>query len=132
MPTDNEIVKALDRLKKTKDFLRELYKKQVKKCPYPELKPLAKQTYEGNKNAFDIAIKAIEENTRQKAEIERLTLENLQMIASIKRLKTEAYKEFAERLKAYFNCGKDVRYLQTFIHYGIDRLIKELSEVSDK
>ena len=70
--TDNEIKKALDRLKKTKDYLREQYQEQVKKCPYPELKPLAKQTYEDNKNAFDIAIKAIEENNRQKTEIERL------------------------------------------------------------
>jgi len=102
MLSDNEIIKALDRLKKTKDFLRELYQKQVKKCPYPELKPLAKQTYEGNKNAFNIAIKAIEENIRQKAEIERLKAEancaDGYADALVERAKTEAIKEFAEKL----------------------------------
>ena len=28
---DNEIIKALDRLEKTKDYLRELYREQVKR-----------------------------------------------------------------------------------------------------
>lgn len=86
---DNEIIKALDRLKKTKDFLRELYQEQVKKCPYPELKPLAKQTYEDNKNAFNIAIKAIEENTRQKAKIAVLSVENANLKICVEDLKAD-------------------------------------------
>lgn len=68
-------IKALNRLETTKDYLKELYREQVKNCPYPELKPIAKQTYEDNQMAFNIAIKAIKESNRQQAEIERLTKE---------------------------------------------------------
>ena len=70
--TDSEIVKAIERLKNTKDFLREKHQEQVKKLLYPELKPIEKQTYEDNKKAFNIAIKALEEFNRQTAEIEFL------------------------------------------------------------
>ena len=73
--TDNESIKALERLKNTKDYLKEQYQEQVKKCPYLELKPIAKQTYEDNKKAFDIAIKAIEEFNRLQTEIEKYELE---------------------------------------------------------
>lgn len=41
--------------------------------------------------------------TSQNAEIERLNYESLQMIASIKNLRAEAIKEFAERLKKEIN-----------------------------
>jgi predicted AAA+ superfamily ATPase len=36
----------------------------------------------------------------QKVKIERLNLENLQMVASIKNLKSEAIKEYREKVKA--------------------------------
>ena len=115
---DNESIKALERLKNTKDYLKEQYQGQVKKCPFPELKAISKQTYEDNKKAFDIAIKAIEEFSRQKAEIERLDamLEDKQFrcdacdrigltrseyIHCIKQAKSEAVKEFAERLHCH-------------------------------
>ena len=117
--TDAEIVKALERLKNTKDYLKEKYQKEVKKCPYPELKPIVKQTYEDNKKAFDIAIKAIEEFNRLQAENERvetlnsdlveiqdirkkvnlaLIAENAELTTAYKTAKSEAYKEFAEMI----------------------------------
>lgn len=66
----------------------------------------------------------------QKAEIERLNLENLQMVASIKRLKSEAIKEFAERLK------EEVSHIPAWgkvAEKKIDKLVKEMTEggVSD-
>lgn len=45
-----------------------------------------------------------------------------------KQMKSEAYKEFADKAKAFFNDGKDVMYLQTIIHWGIDNTYKELTE----
>lgn len=124
--TDNEIKKALERLENTKDYLKEQYQEQVKKCPYPELKPIAKQTYEDNKKAFDIAIKAIEEINRLQAENERLkncvksedevmdiakrTMEPLvkeitreQIDIAVKLAKTEAYKECIEKVNNIIN-----------------------------
>lgn len=94
-------IKALNRLETTKDYLKELYREQVKNCPYPELKPIAKQTYEDNQMAFNIAIKAIKESNRQQAEIERLKKET-EYFADIGKMysevRAEAVKEFAERL----------------------------------
>lgn len=135
-PTDNEIKKALERLENTKDYLKEQYQEQVKKCPYPELKPIAKQTYEDNKKAFDIAIKAIEEINRQKAEIERLTnkVEELSEVLSdtirirYAEAKAEAYKEFAERLKEKLHLNGVVMGSNCAIveDTDIDNLLKEM------
>ncbi len=80
--TDNEIIKALETCcgdngcfgcPYTKDYSCRLLRNPIK-------------------DALDLI-------NRQKAEIERLNYENLQTIASIKHLKAEAIKEFAERLK---------------------------------
>ena len=67
---------------------------------------------------------------RLKHEIERLTLENLQMIASIKNLKSEAIKEFAERLKEpYKDYDKNVGVVgKTALFNDIDNLVKEMTE----
>lgn len=62
-----------------------------------------------------------------KAECERLNLENLQMIASIKRLKSEAIKEFAELVNNRLFKGEKFAYEREYIK----NLVKELSEVSD-
>lgn len=146
--SDNEIIKALERLKNTKDYLKEQYQEQVKKCPYPELKPIAKQTYEDNKKAFDIAIKAIEEFNRLQAEKQKLEIELQAMRgaansykAENKRLKkgwkadviltanakAEAYKEFAERLKESYDDYSDHSSLTVKMFcYDIDNLLKEL------
>lgn len=99
--TDNEIIKALKRLKSTKDFLREKYQEQIKNCPYPELKPIAKQTYEDNKKAFDIAIKAIEEFNRLQAQNKELaeTVHNLAIEKDALFDKAEELKVEVERLK---------------------------------
>lgn len=74
----------------------------------------------------------LENFDRQKAEIERLNEKysrmkfNLESVLAERADHTEAIKEFAERLKSYFNDGKDVMYLQTIIHYGIDKIAKEM------
>ena len=148
--TDNEIVKAIERLKNTKDFLREKYQEQVKNCPYPELKPIAKQTYEDNKKAFNIAIKALEEFNRQKAEIEKIkykvkkwkeNYECSQVVVGdfreiinkqareLKTAKAEAYKEFAEMLKQKalaIHKSVDENYLYEIDNKFIDNLVKEM------
>lgn len=65
----------------------------------------------------------------QNANIDRLNYENLQMIASIKHLKAEAIKEFAERLKkqaeVYTDFDEDVFRLAVGIS-KIDNLLKEM------
>ncbi len=40
--------------------------------------------------------------------------------------KSEAIKEFAERLKEKFKCGDDVLYEERLIYYKIDDLVKEM------
>lgn len=119
-------IKALNRLETTKDYLKELYREQVKNCPYPELKPIAKQTYEDNKMAFNIAIKAIKESNRQQAEIERLKKET-EYFADIGKMysevRAEAVKEFAERLKAVSHPYADT---QMVFELQIDNLVKEM------
>ena len=107
--TDNEIVKALDRLKATKDYLREQYQERVKSCPYPELKPIAKQTYEDNKKAFNIAIKAIEEFNRQKAKIEALIAGQETLQKYIAEQKAEIERLKAELEDKQFRCDSCVR-----------------------
>lgn len=91
--TGKEIKKALWRLKSTKDYLREKYQEDLKNCKYPELKPLIKKTYEDNKKAFDIAIKAIEDYNRQQAEITAITdkLESLLCHATGSKLSYSTY-----------------------------------------
>jgi predicted nucleic acid-binding Zn-ribbon protein len=110
--TDSEIVKALERLKNTKDYLKEQYQEQVKKCPYPELKPIAKRTYEDNKKAFDIAIKAIEEFNRLQAEKEALISgqETLQKYIADLQAENEQWKEEANRYQnLWCEAEKDIQ-----------------------
>lgn len=79
----------------------------------------------------------------QKAEIERLQNDCKECASNSRewfeilrtefaKKKSEAIKEFSERLKAYFNDGKDVMYLQTIIHYGIDKIAKEMEGGTDE
>ena len=68
----------------------------------------------------------MDENKALKAAIEKLTVENLQMIANIDRLKSKAIKEFWEKLKkekvTHKNLGEIV-----YVEDG-DVLVKELTE----
>ena len=172
----DEVIKALERLKSTKDYLRECYQEDLKKCKYPELKPLIKDTYEDNKKAFDIAIKAIEDFNRQQAEIEKLQqnlkeahidiqekqeqiesliagqetlqkyiaekdaeIENMNDLVvynancatklqkELFKAKTEAVKEFAERLKR--NYEKPLFYIGGYNDFirTVDNLVKEMA-----
>ena len=136
-------IKALNRLETTKDYLKELYREQVENCPYPELKAIAKQTYEDNQMAFNIAIKAIKESNRQQAEVESLKEQleeypfkckvgNNSEIHSksiqdydrlIDDIQAEAVKEFAERLKAVSHPYADT---QMVFELQIDNLVKEI------
>ena len=63
---------------------------------------------------------------RQNAEIERLTVENLQMVASIKRLEHNAVKEFAKTLKARAFNDADGDYIVL-----IDQIDNLLAEMTD-
>ena len=141
-------IKALNRLETTKDYLKELYREQVENCPYPELKAIAKQTYEDNQMAFNIAIKAIKESNRQQAEIERLKeneetvireyglvnadKERILLIAAelsrkLKTAKAEAVKEFAERLKKEIDIRPTYsREQNKYVFFLIDNLVKEM------
>ena len=103
--TDDEIVKALECCKNADCF----------GCPFDgEMDCVHKSA-----QAVLALIK------RQKADIQRLNFENLQMIASIKHLKSEAHKEFAERLKA----KAMLQHGGVTVVYGsdIDTLVKEMT-----
>lgn len=56
----------IERLKATKDFLKERYNEDLKNCKHPELKPLIKETYHENIKAFNIAISALEKQIPRK------------------------------------------------------------------
>lgn len=66
---------------------------------------------------------------RLQAEIERFNFENLQMIASIKRLKSKAVNEFAERLeplKKFRSCMATMEYELSVTMRDVDAVKKEL------
>lgn len=123
--TDKEIVKALEICSKYTD---------VRNCENCPLKPNCdvnvletlsldlinrlQAENEKNENIIRLADKTI---ATQNANIDRLNYENLQMIASIKHLKSEAYKEFAERLKENFEPLNS-----PLLNNRIDNLLKEL------
>lgn len=127
-------IKALNRLETTKDYLKELYREQVENCPYPELKAIAKQTYEDNQMAFNIAIKAIKESNRQQAEIQALEMDNKQLEtdnfnanmncehlqAEIERLK-EQLEEYPFKCKVGNNSEIHSKSIQDY-----DRLIDDI------
>ena len=69
----------------------------------------------------------IERTRRLEAEIDRLNFGNLQMVASIKRLKSEAIKEFAERLKKAKQYSLE-RHENIVPVAVIDWIVKEMTE----
>ena len=81
--------------------------------------------------------KTVDLINRQKAEIERLQKqlkEGIDLSDDVfKIVKTEAYKEFAERLKesTFFMQDEDGFDVSVVYVSDIDRTLKELSEVSD-
>ena len=95
------------------------------------IKRLERCVNRGNRNYdTDIVLDLI---NRQKSEIERLKgstiVNNIMESQRIKReAKTEAYKEFAERLKKdlFYKCG-DINYSETCdLRNLIDNLLKEM------
>lgn len=64
---------------------------------------------------------------RQKAEIEELRADNNYLFETMPRIKTEAIKEFAERLKQY-NIGLYSEFKAKIINEDIDTLLKEMTE----
>lgn len=116
--TDNEIIKALECCTQQAG---------CSGCPFVISNEMKYRG--GYACAEEIRKCALDLINRQKAEIERLKHRKTELQIRNQELqheKSEAIKEFAERLKAYFNYGKDVMYLQTIIHYGIDKIIKEM------
>ncbi len=143
--TDNEIIKALECCCDDKLSCR--------KCPYEVVGCITGNNENSlHKDALDLinrqkenyeALNAQEEKAhnycknecepRYKAEIARLQGYNENLLTAntalsneILEIKSEAYKEFAERLK------KDCPGELLVIHFdALDNLVKELSEVSD-
>ena len=115
--TDNEIIKALECC-----FGGEgLCPRQ--QCPF----------YEKCKNDESLAMYALDLIKRQKAEIERLKAEadmaDGYADALEERAKSEAIKEFAERLKEKVNANE---WNGTICGMDIDNLVKEMTEDEGK
>lgn len=79
----------------------------------------------------------IDENNRQKAEIERLNIELQSMRSAAnsykmhhETAKSEAIKEFAERLKRRYE-SVDGQYIDRVLNTEIDNLVKEMTEVEE-
>ena len=108
--TDEQIIKALEICKKTTP-------NGCFECPFVERFGLSACKRVLSSDALDLI-------KRQKAEIEKLTLENLQIVESVKGLEAKVIKQFAEILKK--NEGRSGVPIAT-----IDNLVKKLTEVSD-
>lgn len=111
--TESEIMKAL-----------ECHSNDDVTCAKCPLEKVIGCTVELNNSALALI-------NRKNAENEKLNFENLQMIASIKNLKSEAIKEFIERLKAYpvrFHIEHD--HLDKFVPFiddnDLDQIAKEM------
>ena len=88
----------IERLKATKDFLKERYNEDLKNCKHPELKPLIKETYHENIKAFNIAISALEKQIPQKVSVLEMPYE----IYSC----PNCYKQHIGRENYCSNCGQ--------------------------
>lgn len=100
--TDLEIVKALEDIIKHLDFTQIKSGENVLANALDLINRLQEENEKLTDKIESISLCYDEEIGQAKKEIERLNYENLQMIASIKHLKAEAYKEFAERCKECF------------------------------
>ena len=127
--TDEQIIKAVG-ICRTQDSCRG--------CPYHEL-DIAGCVFELMKDVFDLI-------NRQKAEIEKLkrgvtftfTIEDFESIKETiisnihNKIKSEAIKEFAERLKRYsFVDNLSLNGKETVYVADIDNIIKEMTEVQE-
>lgn len=118
--TDNEIIKALECCIKN-DLI------QCKICPYYDMEQKCRRVLRND--VLDLL-------NRQRAEIERLSdynanlqTANTSLSNEIFEIKSEAIKEFAERLKKKTdNPGKAM--FDVYEYYGetIDKLVKEMTE----
>ena len=110
--TDEQIIKALECCRDCKCKDCPCYNKETDGC-----KELDEQ------DILDLI-------NRQKSEIERLKDEKLKCFLAYekdrKRVKSEAYKEFAERLKTKFHTAMSFSFVH--IHEVIDNLVKEMTE----
>ena len=121
--TDNEIIKAMQCV----------IGNDVKcsECTYQKVLPFPSCRRMCAKNALDLI-------NRQKAEIERLSIESETLVTQLKvayeqihklnMAKSETIKEFAEELKNCFAISGD--YLD--IINIVDNLVKEMTEVNEK
>lgn len=140
--TDNEIIEAL------KGCFNGILSDYCLNCPL----------YDDDSCQYVLKKKAIDLINRQKAEIERLKQENKEYCEANriiayqrnqrdkeiralhnqlnglnfmdKQIKSEAIKEFAERLKERYE-SVDGQYIDRVLNSDIDTLIKEMTEVQD-
>lgn len=124
--TDNEIIKALECCSHRIGNL------QCEHCPAYSIAQMCIE---------DLMSDALDLINRQKAEIERLeqNINGIDIVSRnhIKAIRTQAIKEFAERLKqSAFDCdvsfgyGKE-HYTKSVAVIEIDNLVKEMTEVEE-
>lgn len=124
--TDKEIIKALEYCNSTERG------HCLNKCPYYNYS--ANCTQEMIKDTLDLI-------KRQQAEIERLKMEReafddaiyplpfkTDFDIAIETAKSEAYKEFAERLKIKCGCVPQYHFNILQVEFEINNLVKELTE----
>lgn len=129
--TDNEIIKSMQCVI-GKEML-------CSECTYQKVLPFPSCRMMCAKNALDLI-------NRQNAEIERLNIELQSMRSAAnsykmhyEAAKSEAIKEFAERLNgtitnainAYYNSNGGGYYLAEDVIEDIDNLVKEMTEVEE-
>ena len=129
--TDNEIIKSMQCVIGNEMLCSE--------CTYEKVLPFPSCRMMCAKNALDLI-------NRQKAEIERLNIESETLATQLKGVyeqihklnmaKSEAIKEFAERLKRTsigLEIGDDKKFKMTVVSIvAIDNLVKEMTEVNEE
>lgn len=107
-------------------------------CTYQRILPFPSCRNMCAKNALDLVnrqkatIKNLKaEIAEHKAMLEAFDNELVSFDKAIKTEKSEAIKEFAERLKSEYEDEKQGRYINWLMNDIIDNLVKEMTEVSE-
>ena len=118
--TDNEIIKAMQCvIGKEMPCSECIYQKSL---PFPSCRMMCA------KNALDLINRQKASNERLEKELMRCNLEKEMLHQTVEEIKSEAIKEFAEKLKNCFTISGD--YLD--IINIIDNLVKEMTEETNQ
>ena len=81
------------------------------------------------KNALDLINRQKTENERLKIDLAKCSIRLDNLYKAAYEIKSEAIKEFAERLKSEYEDEKQGRYMDWLMNDVIDNLVKEMTEV---